>query len=138
MKIRKFIKPEFGFSTNVDTPKVTGDKNPKKYYASRVTFEDFEKLDIYQEKEVMQDTIYIGGHEIIYKYAPMGRLLLINSGFNNMGFRVCKYCGYATTDIANKENRFKHKNKFGNICPSEFAYNVDLGKSIFNTSVLNW
>ena len=135
LKIRKFIKPEFGFSTNVDTPKVTGDNKPKKYYASRVTFEDFEKLDIYQEKEVMQDTIYIGGHEIIYKYAPMGRLLLVNSGFNNMGFRVCKYCGYATTDIANKENRFKHKNKFGNICPSEFAYNVDLGHQ-FNTDVL--
>lgn len=135
LKIRKFIKPEFGFSTNVDTPKVTGDNKPKKYYASRVTFEDFEKLDIYQEKEVMQDTIYIGGHEIIYKYAPMGKLLLVNSGFNNMGFRVCKYCGYATTDIANKENRFKHKNKFGNICPSEFAYNVDLGHQ-FNTDVL--
>ena len=135
LKIRKFIKPEFGFSTNVDTPKVTGDNKPKKYYASRVTFEDFEKLDIYQEKEVMQDTIYIGGHEIIYKYAPMGRLLLVNSGFNNMGFRVCKYCGYATTDIEDKENRFKHKNKFGNICPSEYAYNVDLGHQ-FNTDVL--
>ena len=135
MKIRKFIKPEFGFSTNVDTPKVTGDNKPKKYYASRVTFEDFEKLDIYQEKEVMQDTIYIGGHEISYKYAPMGRLLLVNSGFNNMGFRVCKYCGYATTDIPNKENKFKHKNKLGNVCPSEYAYNVDLGHQ-FNTDVL--
>ena len=55
LKIRKFIKPEFGFSTNVDTPKVTGDNKPKKYYASRVTFEDFERLDIYQEKEVMQN-----------------------------------------------------------------------------------
>ena len=135
LKIRKFIKPEFGFSTNVDTPKVTGDNKPKKYYASRVTFEDFEKLDIYQEKEVMQDTIYIGGHEISYKYAPMGRLLLVNSGFNNMGFRVCKYCGYATTDIPNKENKFKHKNKLGNVCPSEYAYNVDLGHQ-FNTDVL--
>ena len=52
-----------------------------------------------------------------------------------MGFRICKYYGYATTDIANKENRFKHKNDFGNICIREYAYNTDLGQQ-FNTDVL--
>lgn len=135
LRIRKFIKPEFGFSTNVDTPKITGENKPKKFYNSNVSFEDFEKLDKYQEKEVIQEVLDINGFEVGYKYSPMGRLLLINSAFNNLGFRICKYCGFATADIPKKDESFEHKNKFNNICPNKYLYNVDLGHQ-FNTDVL--
>lgn len=132
---RFFIKPQFGFSTCLEAPKTPGENRPSKFYATNTTFDDFEKLDKYQEKEVIADSIKLNGHDILYKYSPMGRFFLVNKGIGNLGFRVCKLCGYATAEPQNKKEKFTHKNKFGSICASTSYHMTDLGHE-FTTDVL--
>lgn len=132
---RFFIKPQFGFSTSLEIPKTPGENRPSKFYATNITFDDFEKLDKYQEKEVISDTLKVNGSDILYKYSPMGRFFLVNKGIGNLGFRVCKLCGYATAEPQDKKAKFTHKNKFGSICASTNFYMTDLGHE-FTTDVL--
>lgn len=132
---RFFIKPQFGFSTCLEAPKTPGENRPSKFYATNVTFDDFERLDKYQEKEVISEAINLNDNEILYKYSPMGRFVLVNKGIGNLGFRVCKWCGYATGEIQDKKEKFTHKNKFGSTCTSTNYYRTDLGHE-FTTDVL--
>ncbi|MFT8312724.1 MAG: DEAD/DEAH box helicase [Clostridium sp.] len=132
---RFFIKPQFGFSTCLEAPKTPGENRPSKFYATNITFDDFEKLDKYQEREVITDTIDLNEYKVLYRYSPMGRFVLVNKGIGNLGFRVCKLCGYATAEPQDKKTKFTHKNKFGSTCASTNFYMTDLGHE-FTTDVL--
>jgi ATP-dependent helicase YprA (DUF1998 family) len=130
---RKFIKPEFGFSTSIEAPQTPGENKPSKYFATKVTFDSYEPLDEFQKKEENIGQISIKDQLIEYKYSPRGRLVLVNQGTNNRGFAICKLCGYSTSIVEKQEG--KHKNKFGYNCPNTHLYRVDLGHE-FSTDVL--
>lgn len=135
LKVRKFIKPEFGFSTQATEPEDTGEDNPRKFYNLTTVFEKFEDLDEYQKKEVISGNINSNFGSVPYKYSPMGKLLLVNKGINSTGFKVCTLCGYAESGFDNKQELVKHKNKFGNECRNTYIKRVDLGHQ-FTTDVL--
>lgn len=132
---RFFIKPQFGFSTCLESPRDPGENKPSKFYATNVIFDDFEKLDKFQEQEVISRSLKINDNDVLYRYSPMGRFILVNKGIGNLGFRVCKLCGYATAEPQEKNSKFIHKNKFGSTCSSTSFYRTDLGHE-FTTDVL--
>jgi ATP-dependent helicase YprA (DUF1998 family)/transcription elongation factor Elf1 len=132
MKPHKVIIPIFGFSTSwVDKAKKVGDSRPKRFYPTRIQFGGFETLDQYQEAEKQEAEIKIADKNIIAKYSPQGKLVIMNKGTTGAGLFICKYCGYAKST----PQEFKHKNKMGYDCPNKYPTNASLGH-IFASDIL--
>lgn len=132
MKVHKVIVPIFGFSTSwVEKAKRVGESRPKRFYPTRVQFGGYDTLDPYQEEEQREADICIADKKIGAKYAPQGKLVIMNRGINGYGLFICKYCGYAQSTPQD----FKHKNKMGKECKGKYATNAALGH-IFASDVL--
>jgi hypothetical protein len=127
-KLRKYLKPEFGFVTSNQKPKRATTRRPARQYASRLAFAG-----------------YMGGQapEFIERYRGIrlgtprqGRLVSINAGKANRGFRVCQQCGVADTiPLAGLKFQASHRSPRGRECHGEVTYGVDLGHD-FMTDVL--
>lgn len=132
MKAHKVIVPIFGFSTSwVEKAKRVGESRPKRFYPTRVQFGGYDDLDPYQEEEQRETDICIADKKIGAKYAPQGKLVIMNRGTTGGGLFICKYCGYAQSTPQD----FKHKNKMGKECSGKYATNAALGH-IFASDVL--
>ncbi|MEN6325858.1 MAG: DEAD/DEAH box helicase [Syntrophomonas sp.] len=132
LKYYHYIKPVFGFSTSVDAPNDPGEKRIIRSYPTQVIFDAFVDEDSYVS-DSFEGTAEVGAIEVKYTYSSRGRMVLINQGPNKTGFRLCKSCGYVTND---KDNTMeKHKTKTGNLCGSNYMYNVHFGHD-FITDVL--
>lgn len=132
MKAHKVIRPIFGFSTSwVEKAKRVGESRPKRFYPTRVQFGGYDTLDPYQEEEQKEADICIADKRIGAKYAPQGKLVVMNRGTSGAGLFICKYCGYAQATPQD----FKHKNKMGKECKGKYATNAALGH-IFASDVL--
>jgi len=123
IKFRKFIKPIFGFSTNNNKPEKPTLIKPESTYSSKVFFHQYDK----NEKNY-EDKVRYKGYDINYTYSPRGNLFVVNQGKNNIGFRLCSWCGYATTTIIKGEH--VHKDKYGNKCGNKYLNRFDLGHEI--------
>lgn len=133
MREKKFIIPQFGFSTCLkDIPKRVTDVKPKKDYATKTQFWGVDRLDAYQEKERKESTIVLGQFKINATYSPNGKLVVLNRGSSGMGFFVCLACGYAQTHPGKGE---RHLNKHGNVCGNTMLYQTSLGHK-FNSDIL--
>lgn len=123
LKLHKFIKPIFGFSTNNSKPEKPTLSKPTSTYSSKVFFHQYDENDRNFEglKKYKQ-------YEIPYTYSPRGNLFIVNQGRSGAGFRVCSWCGFGTTEAF--EGKHPHKDKYGNKCGNEFLNKVDLGHEI--------
>lgn len=132
MKANKVIMPIFGFSTSwVEKAKRVGESRPKRFYPTRVQFGGYDPLDPFQEEEEKEADICIADKTIGAKYAPQGKLVIMNRGTSGAGLFICKYCGYAQATPQD----FKHKNKMGKECKGKYATTAALGH-IFASDVL--
>jgi hypothetical protein len=123
LKLHKFIKPIFGFSTNNSEPEKPSLSRPTSTYSSKVYFHQYDENDRnYAEEKAYK------GYQIPYTYSPRGNLFIVNQGRNGAGFRVCSWCGYGTTEAF--EGKRPHKDKYGNKCGNEFLNKLDLGHEI--------
>lgn len=122
LKIHKFIKPIFGFSTNNSKPEKPTLAKPSSTYSSKIYFHQYD-----ENERNYQSYVKYKGYKITYAYSPRGNLFIVNQGNNGGGFRVCPWCGFATNDIKTK---YPHKNKYGNKCGNQYLNRVDLGHEI--------
>lgn len=128
LKIRKFIKPIFGFSINkAEKIKKATTEKVKSFYNSQVYFYKYEE-SVNNKKGCCE---YFG-NKIEYTYSPRGDLFIVNQGENHTGFSVCEVCGYSEPFKLKKDNDLgvKHKNRFGHECSNKYLYKVDLGHEI--------
>ncbi|MDK2961422.1 MAG: hypothetical protein PWP20_548 [Eubacteriaceae bacterium] len=123
IKLHKFIKPIFGFSTNNNKPEKPTLVKPLSTYGSKVFFHKFDEND-----KNINDTIEFSGCTINYTYSPRGNLFVVNQGKYGAGFKICERCGFATAD--EKDNKHPHKNKYGEKCTQEYLKRIDLGHEI--------
>lgn len=132
MRAKKMVIPIFGFSTSfVEKPKIVRDSKPRRFYPTKVQFGGFDEMDHFEKQEVREDEVLIGRHIIKAKYAPQGKLVVMNRGAGGGGMFICPFCGFAKTF----PNEFRHKNKAGKECFNERAVNASLGH-IFRSDVL--
>jgi len=126
-RVRTYIKPEFGFVTTTKRPKRATTRRPSRQYASRLAFAGY--LGTEPPKFVER---YPG----IRLGSPRpGRLVSINVGAANRGFRVCQSCGSAETVPFNGlPFRESHERPRGGECRGQLSV-VDLGHD-FITDVL--
>lgn len=88
----KYVIPEFGFVA-APTSRKTGESSPKRGYASRVYFDDYEG-DYPDLREV---TALCSGQTLVQsRHSRFGRLVVVNNGPEGNGFRICHHCGYGT------------------------------------------
>ena len=120
---RKFIKPVFGFSTNNEKPEKPTLARPRTSYNSKVYFHQYD-----ENERNYESFINYHSYHIPYTYSPRGNLFIVNRGNNNMGFRLCSWCGHGVNGILT--NRYQHKDRYGNICGNEFLNRIDLGHEI--------
>jgi Lhr-like helicase len=86
----KFVVPQFGFMA-VGKPKKPGEKAPQRQYSSRVHFAEYAPPGE-QQVPSFEDSAVPG---ISVRYSRFGKLVVLNSGPNRRGFRVCTSCGFA-------------------------------------------
>lgn len=127
-RFRTYIKPEFGFVTTTQTPKRSTTRRPSRQYASRLAFAGY-LGNLPQE--------YVDRYPGIRVGTPrQGRLVSINTGSANRGFRVCQSCGAAEVIPHNGLSFSKsHKSPRGRECTGQLSYQIDLGHD-FITDVL--
>lgn len=123
LTMHKFIKPIFGFSTDNSKPEKPTLSKPVSSYSSKVFFHQYD-----DNERNYQSTVDVYNIPIKYTYSPRGNLFIVNQGNNGRSFRVCSWCGYATTNDYDIE--FEHKNKYGNNCGNKYLNKVDLGHEI--------
>lgn len=123
LKLHKFIKPIFGFSTNNSKPEKPTLSIPASTYSSKVFFHQYDENNRnYKDKVSYMDYL------INYTYSPRGNLFIVNQGKNGLGFRVCSWCGYGTSNIT--KGNYVHNDKYGNKCANVYLNKVDLGHEI--------
>lgn len=126
-RVRTYIKPEFGFVTTTKRPKRATTRRPSRQYASRLAFAGY--LGAEPPKFVER---YPG---IRLGTPRQGRLVSINGGGANRGFRVCQSCGAAEMMPFNGlPFRQSHERPRGGECRGQLSV-VDLGHD-FITDVL--
>lgn len=86
----EYLIPEFGFVAGRKV-KRTGGRSPRRGYPSKVYFDDYEGE--YPDMEVVEE-LCAGESIVKARYSRFGRLVVVNSGSNNRGFKVCFQCGY--------------------------------------------
>lgn len=126
-KTREFVIPETGFvaSKVVGTP---GDAPPKRTYASRTYFADYEEEKVKRFGESSDFvSLYDLGLPVYTRYSKFGWMTLVNDGYGR-GFRICKTCGYGeVVDFFTKSNLSKHRNPITDQECRGRMYNYDLG-----------
>ena len=133
MKARKFIIPQFGFSTKIDdAPKLVGDSRPKTYYATQTQFWGLEDRTERQLAEARERNVLLAGKQVALVYSPGGQLFVLNQGSKNRGFYTCPDCGY-TVDPQSVPKRI-HRTKFNRPCATQLEH-VSLGHR-FSTDIL--
>ncbi|BFJ84522.1 DEAD/DEAH box helicase [Ruthenibacterium sp. TH_2024_36131] len=133
MKARKFIIPQFGFSTKIDDqPRLVGDSRPKTYYATQTQFWGLEGRTERQLAEAQERDILLAGKKISLVYSPGGQLFVLNQGNKNRGFCTCPDCGY-TIDPQDLR-KGPHRTKFNRSCSTQLEH-VSLGHR-FSTDIL--
>lgn len=133
MKARKFIIPQFGFSTKIDdSPKSVGDSRPKTYYATQTQFWGLEGRTERQLTEARERNVLLAGKQVELVYSPGGQLFVLNQGSKNRGFYTCPDCGY-TVDPQTTPKRI-HRTKFNRPCDTQLEH-VSLGHR-FSTDIL--
>ena len=91
----EFVVPEFGFVAERDTTP-TGEGRPQRIYSSRVYFADYGPSDGRGETGLESVAeLSDGPVKIARRYSRFGKLAVVNSGIDNMGFAVCPGCGWA-------------------------------------------
>lgn len=126
--VRTYIKPEFGFVTTSQRPKRATTRRPNKQFASKLTFAGYTDN---------QPPSYVERYAGIRLAAPkIGRLVSINAGAANRGFKVCQTCGTAEMIPYGKSPlQRSHKSPRGRECRGTISFGVDLGHD-FTTDVL--
>lgn len=124
-----YVRPVFGFSTFIDAPLSSpGERRKAKPLPSRVKFDTYVDEDM-ELTDSAHEVLEIGEYLVDVKYSSRGKLVIINNG-GNIGYSLCKRCGYITNTIINKAKKQKiepHKTKLGKNCGNTFLHNVHLG-----------
>lgn len=133
LTLHRYVKPEFGFSTNMDAPRTPGERRKGRQYSTQIIFDDY---DDDEHNSAVEGDIYIGAHKIYYKYSSRGKLVLINQGLNRSGFSLCNVCGYIVPLVEYKNKKItKHNDRIGRTCSNTYLHTVHLGYD-FITDVL--
>ncbi len=124
----RFIIPEFGFTTNIQTPPRNAALfRPRKQFTTRPYFYDY--------GEVEQKEISIKKLKINIKYGKHGELAVICKGKEGVGFRICPSCGAAFA--YDKRLTSTHISPFGWECKrTVFGPRIHLGHK-FMTDVVS-
>lgn len=123
LPVKAFLVPIFGFVSERN-PKPPGEYRPDKVYNSRVFFSDYEKDDDKSKLE-RSGVVYHGSVTINWKYSPLGKLAVVNSGVSR-GYQICKDCGIDKTFISRKRLANGHTSPWGSPCTGSFEH-VHLG-----------
>lgn len=135
MNARKFIIPQFGFSTKVGVkPKPVGDSKPSSYYATQIQFWGVNDLTEKEKTERTERKVNCRGEEISLMYSPGGKLFVLNQGIMGRGLNVCATCGYTQNPTVTKK-KLQHETKFGKTCACKTLINVSLGHE-FSTDII--
>lgn len=106
----EFLIPETGFvaSRVVGNP---GEEPPKRTYASRTYFADYEEEKIRKFNEYAEyDSVSELFLPTYMRYSKYGWMVLVNDGYGQ-GFRICQTCGYGeVVDFFRKPKLGKHRN----------------------------
>lgn len=117
---KMFIIPEFGFVVGPE-PKASGAMRPKRLYATRIYFTDYEPppnvdTDSEQSQAIINQKLTSAKVQINQRYSRYGQLALVNPGPMKRGFRVCNWCGFAepaplpVRSKRGKKKKESHKN----------------------------
>ena len=151
----EMLKPEFGFVARRENKLPSpGENPPKRIYASRVYFDDYNIPDHLQgvlETEHTQFSVEeaLSSPQVKFetRYSRYGQLVVVNHGPNGRGFNICLNCGHAEpvpeeVPIGNQRKRTAkkaettHKNpRTGRDCTASFTKVYRLGHD-FITDVL--
>lgn len=109
-RVREFLIPETGFvaSREVGRP---GEEPPKRTYASRTYFADYEEEKIRKFNESSDYDLVTDLFLPTYiRYSKFGWMVLVNDGYGQ-GFRICQTCGYGeVVDFFGFAKLGKHRN----------------------------
>ncbi len=97
----QFLIPEFGFIAARETDE-SGEDRPERFYTTRPYFDEYE-----QEPAPLVPVDPLSGPSVrtLARYSRYGKLVLINSGVGDRGFRVCTECGWAEPAPSSTEAR---------------------------------
>jgi hypothetical protein len=123
----RYIRPEFGFVTGSRRPARVSTRKPTRQYASRVAFAGYLAPDA-QQYDAVHPGLDVG-------LPNPARLVSINSGMQQRGFRVCQSCGFAEPVAQVARRSALHESPRGTNCRGTVTYGVDLGHD-FMTDVL--
>ena len=152
----EMLKPEFGFVARRENKLPSpGENPPKRLYASRVYFDDYNipkhlqgvlETD-HMEQFAVEDALSGPKVKFATRYSRYGQLVVVNHGPNGRGFNICLNCGFAEPapeeiPVGNQRKRkskkteVTHKNpRTGRECTSSFMKVYRLGHD-FITDVL--
>lgn len=90
----EYVIPEFGFVAARE-PGNTSETRPQRLYASRVYFTDYAP-EPGEDPGALEPVPALSGPGIrtARRYSRYGMLAVVNSGFMNLGFRICSRCGW--------------------------------------------
>jgi len=122
-RIPRFIIPEFGFRTKIGEEGLKPvDVRPQKTYTSRIFFSprgDEDAVFLPEGKRQPNSGVWLEK-----RYLKNGKLVVINRGFANMGFWICKSCGFGTPNTGTAPK--KHQTPWNKECKGMLSF-VDLG-----------
>jgi len=109
-RTREFVIPETGFVASKDVG-VPGDAPPKRTYASRTYFADYEEEKV---KRFGESADFVSPYDfrlpVFIRYSKFGWMTLVNNGYGR-GFKICKTCGYGeVVDFFSRSSLSKHRN----------------------------
>ena len=127
-----FVVPEFGFRTYLeDDGQEPVEVRPQRTYSTRVFFSHYRVPT--QELFLTEGSPgHRAGIEIQKRYSRYGMLTVVNTGRQNKGFWLCRFCGYGQTVVSKKSTR--HKSPWGKPCDGKLSL-VFLGHE-FQSDVL--
>lgn len=124
----RYVRPEFGFVTTDQAPQRASTRRPERQYATRIAFANYVG-DHAQEYVLRWPGVYVGE-------PGSARLVSINSGKGQRGFRFCQDCGFAEPVAAGRRSGSReHARPRGGTCRGTIAWGVDLGHDVI-TDVL--
>lgn len=92
----KYVVPEFGFIAKPEIKK-TGQRSPRRGYASRVYFDDYKGESPSLETV---DSMSYSDVQVKARHSRVGRLVVVNRGPEGQGFRICHSCGFGVPGIS--------------------------------------
>jgi len=124
----RYVRPEFGFVTSKQAPPKATTRRPGRQYATRIAFAEYIAKEPFEFVE-MWNGVLVGRPQ-------PARLVSINMGKAQRGFRFCQECGFAEP-LAGKSLRSEreHPRPWGGNCRARLTAPVDLGHD-FITDVL--